>query len=509
MFHFKPLQPRIICVNDTPKEWLRAIEGVKDTDKLPLEKRVLFVHVDELVISPEAVAAYEADLDDIVKAGKRRRLEHYSEYSAMDIEVSSTVLNEEPSTSAGSSSISGKSDSDSIGALESLWSSDESSDDEGGVAPTRTADGTDHIERSCLHCKRTLPRSRKGAVCKSCKLCPPGGNKGWRRDQGRIDFLAVQNIVREACAGNKWVKKEQTEHVSDFIAHLVAASYAKPSNAGRTPEGYDFLPVGGHEFPHPNGDTRKRTIIAKEIVDTLGPDVQHQIFGIVLWRYHNTVEAWTHMRLLLLKFCESGDMEALRQGVAAMYHAEGPTKAQSKSHLFSGRRENKDAIRCSGAHGSWRKAVVNSLEAWWRAAQHAAEILSDPATTPAIWHQRFLREIMKAIPSFGPYWCKYIYGDIGQHIAPAIVDLENYTMVGNGSEDYLRMMGLKFRDAQQEGLEIVRELRDVVNKVVESGLHNGLQKGREEMRLRPLTAYDLQVQCCECKKGLKKQAAAR
>ncbi len=34
--------------------------------------------MDELLISPEAVAAYEADLDEIVNAGKQRRLEHYS-----------------------------------------------------------------------------------------------------------------------------------------------------------------------------------------------------------------------------------------------------------------------------------------------------------------------------------------------------------------------------------------------------------------------------------------------
>ena len=78
MLNFKPLQPRIICINDTPKEWLQAIEGVKDTDKLPLEKRVLFVHVDERVISPKAVEAYGANLDEIVNAGKRRRLEHCS-----------------------------------------------------------------------------------------------------------------------------------------------------------------------------------------------------------------------------------------------------------------------------------------------------------------------------------------------------------------------------------------------------------------------------------------------
>ena len=278
MLHFKPLQPRIICINDTPKEWLRAIEGVKDTDKLPLEKRVLFVHVDELVITPAAVAAYEADLDEIVSAGKRRRVEHYS---AAGVEISSTIPIEEPSTSAGSSSVSGMSEGDSVKTFESLWSSDETSGDESGVAPIQAADDTDPVERKCQQCQRTLPRSRKGAVCRGCKLCPPGGNKGWLREQGRIDFLGVQDIVQEACVGNKWIKEPQVEHVSDFIAHLVAASYAKPSNAGRTPQGYDFLPVGGHEFPHPNGDTRKRTLIAKEIVDTLGPSPQHRIFGII------------------------------------------------------------------------------------------------------------------------------------------------------------------------------------------------------------------------------------
>ena len=79
-----------------------------------------------------------------------------------------------------------------------------------------------------------------------------------------------------------------------------------------------------------------------------------------------------------------------------------------------------------------REAAANSLEAWWRAAQHAAGILKDPTTTPTIWHQRFLQEIVKELPCFGPYWSKYVFGDVGQHIAPSIVDLENYTMVGNG-----------------------------------------------------------------------------
>jgi hypothetical protein len=50
-------------------------------------------------------------------------------------------------------------------------------------------------------------------------------------------------------------------------------------------------------------------------------------------------------------------------------------------------------------------------------------------------------------------------------------------------------------------LEAVRELQDIVNKVLESGLHEGLRRARVEMRLRPLTAYDVQVQSCEAKRG--------
>ena len=105
-------------------------------------------------------------------------------------------------------------------------------------------------------------------------------------------------------------------------------------------------------------------------------------------------------------------MEALRQRVAAMYHADGPEKAQSKSHLFSGRKDDKDAIRCSGSHGSWRKATVNSLAAWWQAAQHSAAILSDHTITPASWHRKFLKEIIRELSLFGPYWSKYIFGEV-------------------------------------------------------------------------------------------------
>ena len=49
-------------MNDSPAEWLKAIEGMKDHDELPLKKRLLFVYVDEHVVAEEAVAAHEADL---------------------------------------------------------------------------------------------------------------------------------------------------------------------------------------------------------------------------------------------------------------------------------------------------------------------------------------------------------------------------------------------------------------------------------------------------------------
>ena len=100
MLRFKPLQPRILCINDTPQEWLKAIEDMQDSDKLPLEKRLFCVHVDEFAISKEAVAEHEADLDAMVSDGKRRRLEYYSEQS---IDISSHVS----TTASGGASLGG------------------------------------------------------------------------------------------------------------------------------------------------------------------------------------------------------------------------------------------------------------------------------------------------------------------------------------------------------------------------------------------------------------------
>ena len=47
---FHPLQPKILCINDTPGDWLRAVEGKTDADEEPLKKRLFFVPVDDLVL---------------------------------------------------------------------------------------------------------------------------------------------------------------------------------------------------------------------------------------------------------------------------------------------------------------------------------------------------------------------------------------------------------------------------------------------------------------------------
>jgi hypothetical protein len=78
--NFPPLMPRILCINDTPDVWLKAVEGIDESHEVPLKKRLLFVKVDEFALDGGAVEEHERDLDEIVASGKRRRLEqHYGE----------------------------------------------------------------------------------------------------------------------------------------------------------------------------------------------------------------------------------------------------------------------------------------------------------------------------------------------------------------------------------------------------------------------------------------------
>ncbi len=54
---------------------------------------------------------------------------------------------------------------------------------------------------------------------------------------------------------------------------------------------------------------------------------------------------------------------------------------------------------------------------------------------------------------------------------------------------------------QKAGLEAVRELKKVVDEVLRTARHPGIQMARAEARLEPLSCYDVQVQCCETKRG--------
>ncbi len=315
-------------------------------------------------------------------------------------------------------------------------------------------------------------------------------------EQAAIDYKAVADVVKEATAGNAWVKAaDHWQRIADFLGHLVAVSYASTELVAKTPAGYNFLPPVA--FPHPSGENRGRTALAKEIVVAMGPQVQHQVFALVIWRYHNTAEAWVQLRPSLTQFAADEDFGELRESIEAAY-GDNPCK----SYLFS----TGDGIRSSAGAGSWRRAVLTSLEAWWSASQRAAELLLDTETTPDSWHSAFVHEIVPRLPCFGfDYWPKFIYGDIGHHVAPSKVDLQRYTIVGIGCRKLLESWGISLpktgRAAQARGLEAVGELQQCVAAVFDSQQHKGIETARREAGLRPLTAYDVQVQCCECKRG--------
>ena len=68
-------QPRILCINDKPEDWLRRIGDMKDTDSAALRRRVFFVHADEALLAPEAIAAHDAELGAVMRKLTQRRQE--------------------------------------------------------------------------------------------------------------------------------------------------------------------------------------------------------------------------------------------------------------------------------------------------------------------------------------------------------------------------------------------------------------------------------------------------
>ena len=69
-------QPRILCINDKPEDWLRRIGDMRDTDSAALRRRVFFVHADEALLAPEAIAAHDAELGAVMRKFKQRKQEY-------------------------------------------------------------------------------------------------------------------------------------------------------------------------------------------------------------------------------------------------------------------------------------------------------------------------------------------------------------------------------------------------------------------------------------------------
>ena len=80
-------QPRILCINDSPQDWMRAVHGLTDADGVPLAKRLFFVNADEMLVSAEAIASHEEDLEEIVREGKRRKMDYDRAHGIVAVET--------------------------------------------------------------------------------------------------------------------------------------------------------------------------------------------------------------------------------------------------------------------------------------------------------------------------------------------------------------------------------------------------------------------------------------
>ena len=132
---------------------------------------------------------------------------------------------------------------------------------------------------------------------------------------------------------------------------------------------------------------------------------------------------------------------------------------------------------------------------------------------PQTWHAEFLEEILERTRCYGPYWAKFLYGDIGSHLAGSKADLGRFTTIGPGCFEMLETWGLVFygnvTERQRQGLEAVNEVQLVVQAIFQAGAHPGIQRARDEADLQEPSAYDVQVQCCEAKRGLRETLHSR
>ena len=238
-------------------------------------------------------------------------------------------------------------------------------------------------------------------------------------------------------------------------------------------------------------------------------DPATQIFGLLLCRYHNTAEAFDDFTPLLGRFQQHQDVNLLSRELLHQYATRG------RAFYFTGMGGRKkdgrrgqpkysptwQAVLGSKAPPLWA-CVLQSLPQWWDASQRAAALLTDPLTTPHLWYEDFMR-IFPRIPLHGyGYWPKFLWGDIGMHLAPKEWNLlQDYTWVGPGPLTQLTEWGWQFPKQplarQRAGMEAVREVTTTINEWLAAGA-----PGLGEADLEPLTAYDTQVALCQFKKSM-------
>jgi len=323
------------------------------------------------------------------------------------------------------------------------------------------------------------------------------------RQQAHQDYEAVAGVVEDFCKDSLHLRDVDRRRIADFLGHHVAASFQNEAHYQQMPEGYDFLPKEdglGLQFPHPNVGMRGRTQLAEEVcaaVEEAGGDRIWQIFALILFRFHNTEDAWKRLKEpLQLSACvhEPGKLNLLPQLVERL------RKLYAESALPFSQGDSRHQPNRNG------EFVLKSLSKWYTAAVRADAVLAAAATTPVTWHEHFLQEMLPKLPGFGHYWAKYLYGDIGLLLTNKC-DLERFTVIGPGCADLLRSWGLQLPKSasayQQPALEILRELREVVSAVFDSRQHAGIERARKFAHLQLPTVYDLQVASCECKRGHK------
>ena len=287
--------------------------------------------------------------------------------------------------------------------------------------------------------------------------------------------------------------------IAEHIRHIVAASFAAPEYYLRTPHGYPHL---ARETPFPNMEMRPRTRLVADLVASLqrvAAEEDHvyehtlslQVFGVLVFRFHNTPEFLDAMREHILAFARLESTDRLATALQQAYALE----PNNPAYLFS----VGDGIRSAMRQGSWRAAALAALPKWFSASKMIAKKLR-AGPRPEEFHRYFIQTAAPRIPGFGVnYWLKFVWGDL-THIAPAAVELQLFSLVGVGAISMLCQWGLRRPQrglsayAQQcHWLDCVRELRLLVWIVMQSTAVRGIRAARSMRGLKDLTVYDHQV----------------